>query len=206
MTAVQGEIDSAGNFKGTGLVNSYDYARLERCQSWATDKNKFKEEYFSKPYPSVHIQDFSINNVDADSLQLEQKVNFTSSLNKSGGYSYFSVNLFSNLETNPFIAEKRISDIDFGVPQLYTIFGNYSIPPGFSFDGLPENISMSTPDHDIEFNRISKAEDNLLNVRVTVEFKRSFYPASDYGIVKEFYKKMIDKLAEQVVIKKNSTP
>lgn len=206
MAAVQGEIDATGTLKGNGIVNCYDYARVQRCRSWHTDKQKFKEDYFVKPYPNINIEDIQINNLTADSIPFEQKINFTSKLNSSGAYQYFSLNLFSELETNPFIANNRISDIDFGIPQVYTIFGNYTIPEGYVFDGLPENILLTTPDKSIVFSRTSKTDANLLNVHITVEFKRSFYTAGSYPDFKEFYKKMFDKLNEQVVIKKSSKP
>jgi hypothetical protein len=143
-----------------------------------------------------------VNNSDADSLQLEQKIKFSNQLNSSGGYRYFSLNLFSGLEKNPFIAEKRVSDIDFGITQEYILFGNYTIPPGFVFDGVPENIAMTTPANDIVFNRVINVEENLLNVRMTIEFKNTFYTADSYPEFREFYKKLMDKLNEQVVIKK----
>lgn len=204
VAAVEGQIDTTGMMKGNGLVYCYDYARIQRCEEWALDKEKFKEDHFIKPYPALEIEEIVLNNVDADSLPLEQKIKFSSPLSSSGDYLYFSVNLFSGLEKNPFIADKRVSDIDFGVPPDYTIFGNFTIPPGYVFDGLPENFSMVTSDNDIVFNRTVQVESNLLNVRITVEFKRSFYPASAYPGFKEFYKKLFDKLNEQVVIKKKA--
>ena len=202
VAAVEGQIDTAGKMTGTGLVYCYDYARMQRCEEWAQDKEKFKEDHFIKAYPALKIEEIVLNNLEADSLPLEQKVKFSSPLSSSGDYFYFSVNLFSGLEKNLFIADKRVSDIDFGVPQDYTIFGNFTIPPGYVFDGLPGNFSMVTLDNGIVFNRSVQAESNLLNVRITVEFKRSLYPANSYGDFKEFYKKLFDKLNEQVVIKK----
>ena len=206
MSAVQGEIDAAGIMKGSCLVNAYDYARVQRCERWAENKEKFKDELFIKPYSGIQIEEFVINNLDTDSVPLEQKIKFSSALNSSGDYRYFTVNLFSDLEKNYFIAGERNSDIDFGVQQDYTIFGNYIIPPDYVFDGVPENMAMSTPDKGIIFNRTMQAEGNLLNVRMTVEYKRSFYPAADYDNFKEFHKKLFDKLNEQVVIKKKGTP
>ena len=88
----------------------------------------------------------------------------------------------------------------------YIIFGNFTIPPEYSFEGLPDDVSMTTPDNGIVFNRTVQAETNLLNVKITLELKRSFYPAGDYPGFKEFYKKMFDKLNEQVVIKRKSLP
>ncbi len=206
MSAVQGQVDAEGNMKGTGLVNCYDYARVQRCTEWAENKEKFKADYFITDYPSLKIEEIVVNNQDADSLPLEQKIKFSSVLNSSGDYRYFSVNVFSDLEKNPFIAGDRVSDIDFGVHQEYTIFGNFSIPGDYVFDGIPENISLSTPDNGIIFSRSVQVEANLLNVRMTVEFKRTFYTADTYANFKEFYKKMFDKLNEQVVIKKKTAP
>lgn len=206
MAAIKGEIDETGNMKGNGLINSYDYARLQRAGEWIQDKQKFREEHFIKYYPALQVEEIIVNNLEADSLPLEQKVKFSSVLNSSGDYRYFSLNLFSDLEKNPFIADTRVSDVDFGVQQYYTIFGNYTIPPGFIFDGLPENISLSTSDNGIIFNRSVQVDANLLNVRMTLDFKRSFYPASSYPEFKDFYKKLFDLLNEQVVIKKKTTP
>jgi len=202
MSAVQGEIDEAGVMKGNGLVNCYDYARAQRVKEWTENKQKFKNDYFIKSYPALQIEEITINNADADSLPLEQKIKFRSQLNSSGDYRYFSVNLFSDMEKNPFIADTRVSDVDFGVPQDYLLFGNYTIPEGYIFDGVPENISMTTSDNGIVFNRTIQVESNLLNVRMTIEFKKTFYTADTYPEFKEFYKKLFDKLNEQVVIKK----
>jgi Domain of Unknown Function with PDB structure (DUF3857) len=204
--AVQGQIDEEGNMKGSGLINSYEYARARRAAEWMSDKQRFREEYFIKSYPALQIEDIAVGNLDADSLPLEQKVKFSSVLNSSGDYRYFSLNLFSGLERNPFIADSRVSDVDFGVQQYYTVFGNYTIPAGYVFDGLPENISLSTSDNGIQFSRTVVVDANLLNVKMTLDFKRSFYPASSYAEFREFYKKLFDKLNEQVVLKKKATP
>ena len=204
MAAVQGEIDEAGMMKGSGLVNCSDYARAQRVKEWKEDKQKFKDEYFIKAYPGLQIEEITINNADTDSLPLEQKVKFSSQLNSSGEYRYFSVNLFSDMEKNPFVADTRVSDVDFGVPQDYVLFGNYTIPQGYVFDGVPENISMTTSDNGVVFNRTILVESNLLNVRMTIEFKKTFYTADTYPEFKEFYKKLFDKLNEQVVIKKKT--
>ena len=205
IAAVQGGIDTMGNMKGSALINCIDYAKAKRCQEWAKNKEDFKNDYFITPYPALKIEDITINNVEADSLPLEQKIKFSSVLNSSGDYRFFSVNLFSGFNENPFIANSRIADIDFGVQQEYIIFGNFTIPSDYVFDAVPENITMTTPDNGIVFNRSIQVESNLLNVRMTIEFKKSIYPARFYAAFAAFYKKLFDKLNEQVVIKKKTT-
>jgi Domain of Unknown Function with PDB structure (DUF3857) len=202
--AVNGEIDSTGIMRAGGLVNSSGYARKKRCQSWQKNKDAFKEEYFSSPAGNLKIEKITVNNADTDWLPLEQKVKFSLKLNSADDYLYFNTNLFSGLESNPFTAAERFADIDFGFKQEYTIFGSYTIPQGYTFDELPEDIYMIMPDTSIVFNRAIQAQENLLSVKITVDFKRSFYFAADYPDFKEFYKKMFAKLNEQVVIKKKS--
>lgn len=205
MAAVHGEIDAAGIMKGDGLVNCSDYARRPRCESWLKNKEQFKEEYFAKPYPALKIEDLTVNNADVDSLPLEQKVKFSTTLNSSGNYKYFTVSLFSDLDKNPFVADERIADIDFGVLQDYTMFGNYTIPEDYVFDVLPENISMIMPDTSIVFSRSMQADENSVSVKMSLEFKRTNYPAYYYPEIKEFYKKLFAKLNEQIVIKNKGT-
>ena len=204
-SAVQGEIDSNGVMKGFALVNNYEYAKKQRAESWMADPEKFRETYFSKPYASLKIDELAVSNELSDSLPLEQKVQFTYALNRSGNYRYFEVNLFSGLERNPFLSDQRLADIDFGYTQDYMIFESITIPQGYAFETLPENISMVTPDNSIVFNRFLEAEDNRLSVRITVSFKRTFYAAPAYPQFATFYKKLIDKLNEHIVIKKKTS-
>lgn len=207
MTAIRAEIDSAGIMAGDALVNCSEYARKERCDNLLKgDKESFKSIYFSGNNNALKIDSLMINNINIDSLALEQKVTFKETLNRSGRYSYFSVNLFSGLDNNAFTADDRISDIDFGVEQQYLLFGNYSIPDNYSFDVLPENVIMIMPDTSIIFTRSMQADENLLNVRITVEFKKAIYSAALYPEFAAFYKRLIAALNEQVVIKKKETP
>jgi len=202
--AVQATIDSNGMMNGNGLVSCAGYAKKQRCESWQQNREQFKNEYFSPSHALVKIDDLTVNNATADSLPMEQKIKFSSPLDSSGDYKYFTINLLSGLDKNPFIADDRISDIDFGYEQDYILFGNYSIPENYSFDILPENISMIMPDTSIIFTRYLQAEENLLNIKIAVSFKRSLYPVTQYPEFKEFYKKLFSKLNEQIVIKKKT--
>lgn len=204
MAATQAVITNDGSLKGEALVNCNDYARKKRVEVYVKDKEKFKTDYFSLPGTASVIDDFSVNNINVDSLPLEQKVKFTTKLNNSGDYHYFNINIFSDLTKNPFIEDERVSDVDFGFQQEYIIYGNYTLPEEYTFDGLPENVSMIMPDTSIIFSRTMQVDNNLLNVRISVEFLNTFYPASAYPEFKEFYKKLFAALNEQIVIKKKS--
>lgn len=206
MVLLQGEIDTDGKLVGEASINSYDYARLERMPIARKGKKDLTEKYFTPTIPGIAIDSIQIENIDADSLPLVQKVYFNQQLNSSGEYQYFSTNLFTGLEKNPFVADERISDVFFGVLQNHTIIANIAIPDGYAFEELPKNMKMIMPDTSIVITRISQALNDRLSMRIILEFKKPFYTAAEYEGFKEFYKKLFDMLNEQFVIRKKANP
>ena len=206
MILLQGEVTKDGKLSGEASVNSYDYARLERIATARKGNKEFTERYFTSITPGVNIDSVVLENLEADSLPLVQRVYFNQQLNASGDYQYFSVNLFSGLEKNPFVADQRVSDVFFGNTQQHILISNISIPEGYEFDELPKNVKMIMPDTSIVITRISQANNERLSMRITLDFKKPFYSIEEYGGFKEFYKKLFDLLNEQFVIRKKAKP
>ena len=153
---LQGEITADGKLTGKADIASYDYARLNKIAKARKGKKEFMEEYFSSNNPGITIDSISLGNIDKDSLPLTQTVHFNEQLSSSGAYQYFSVNLFTGLEKNPFVADERISDVFFGILQNHSIIGNIKIPDGYEFDELPKNIKMIMPDTSIIVTRTAE--------------------------------------------------
>ena len=169
-------------------------------------KKDFAEKYFAPNNPGITIDSIALENLDADSLPLVQKVYFNQRLSSSGDYQYFSTNLFTGLEKNPFVANERISDVFFGVLQQHVLIANISIPDGYIFEELPKNMKMIMPDTSIVITRLSQANEDRLTMRITLEFKKPYYGADEYDGFREFYKKLFDVLNEQFVFKKKANP
>ena len=206
MILLHGEVTKDGKLTGEASVNSYDYARLERIATARKGKKEFTERYFTSANPGINIDSVSLENLDADSLPLVQRIYFNQQLNASGDYQYFSVNLFSGLEKNPFVADQRISDVFFGNTQQHMLISNIAIPEGYEFDELPKNLKMIMPDTSIVITRMAQATNGRLTTRITLDFKKPYYSTEEYGGFKEFYKKLFDLLNEQFVIRKKARP
>jgi hypothetical protein len=202
ITAVLAEMDANGLLKGEAAVIDQGYGKAEQCKKWHENKSGLLNAHLPKSLPGLKIEDIQAKNLANDSLAMEQKIKFTYPLNSSGGYSYFPLNLFSGFYENPFLGDKRISDIEFGSPQDYTLYGSYTIPEGFVFEELPKDVMMIMPDTSIVFSRSLQAEDNQLRARISLQFKQSYYPVDDYPALQDFYKKLFAKLNEQVVVRK----
>jgi hypothetical protein len=201
-TFINAEIDDKGNMTGAAEITSADYSRLTRQAKLKEGKEKFTEAWLNTNKQDIKIDSLVFVNETIDSLPLIQKIQFAKKISSSGDYNYFSVNLFSGMDKNPFIAEQRFSDIFFGANQKYTITGNFFIPENYQFEALPKNIKMMLPDTSVIFLRAATVTDNMLSVRIVLEFKQPVYSYQDYDYFREFYKKMFEMLNEQFVFKK----
>lgn len=201
-TFVNGSIDDKGNITGSATVTSSEYSRYIRMQKLKEGKEKFIEAWLNQDKKNIKIDSLSFENEGSDSLALIQHINFSQKASSSGDYNYFVANLFSGLDKNPFIADERFSDIFFGANQQYMIIGNFALPEGFSFDELPKNLKMITPDTSVVFTRMASVNENALSVRYTLEFRHPYYLTEEYEYFREFYKKLFSLLNEQFVFKK----
>lgn len=202
MTIFTSVMNDDGSMSGKASVSSFEYARAERMPMLLQGKEKFVTHYFESPNPSIKIEEVTIKNETVDTLPLVQEVKFSHTSNESGNYRYFSANIFSGLEKNPFISEERFSDVFFGVNQQYSLVGNITIPKGYVFEQLPKNVRMIMPDTSIIISRLNSVHENVLSTRFVLEFKKPVFTPEEYPYFMEFYKKLIDLLNEQYVVRK----
>ncbi|THU38069.1 DUF3857 domain-containing protein [Niastella caeni] len=202
VVVMQAAINEEGIMNGRVSLFSYDYDRVQRIEDAKKEKSKYIEKYFKADNQGATIDSLVLENLDADSMPLIQKAQFKMPVNSSGEYKYFSTNLFTRLEKNPFVADNRFSDVFFGVNQSYSIVANITIPEGYAFETLPKNMRIIMPDTSISITRRLVAENNQLAVRMTLEFKKPFFTVQEYADFKEFYKQLFAVLSEQIAIKK----
>lgn len=201
---LHGGMNADGLIHGEATVRSVDYSKVLKLPALMDSKKKFMEQYYPGD-ASLKIDSLDIENNLPDSLPLVQKLRYTKTATSTGDYFYFSANMFTGLEKNPFVADTRSSDIMFATNQQYMINGSLQIPDNYQFDEMPKNVRMITPDTSLVFSRVVQVEKNQVMFRISIDFKKPFFSADEYPYFKEFYKTLFDLLNEQFVIKKKST-
>jgi hypothetical protein len=131
---INGTIDEKGTMNGNMSITSFDYAKLARLGLVKKGKEGFIEKYVPASNPGLQVEDVVFENADKDSLPLVQKVTFSQALNTAGAYNYFSTNILTGLEKNPFVADNRSSDVFFGCRQSYHIVGSFTLPEGYELE------------------------------------------------------------------------
>lgn len=194
--------------KGEVFVNSMDYARIRRLESYSGNSSKYIDDNFKQSSASMTIDSFNVMNEDKDSLALQHKFIFIAPMEGTGDYKFIPLNLFSGFERNPFISDKRFSDINFGYKRSISVNTFIGLPPNYMVDALPKSIQLVNPDKSVVFKReIFKDETSgKIMSRIKMDFKKSHYAVAEYDEIKEFYKKMFEMLNEQIVIKKKPNP
>jgi len=206
MVAMSAFIDDKDILNGEATLNSFDYAKNPRVRSLSEGKEKFANRYIHKGVSNIKVDSIEVKNLQEDAMPLEQKFKFSVPVTSSGDYKYFTLNMFSGLDNNPFTADTRQSTIEFGANQHYTLVGSIAIPQDCVFEQPPSNVMMIMPDTSIVFRRLIEVKDNRVSYRITLDFRRPYYEPQEYPEFKEFYKKLFGRLNEQIVYKKKGSP
>jgi hypothetical protein len=189
-----------GKIGGEASINSSDYARNLRMSTLKSGKLKSVLE--DNEGITIKVDSFKISNEKDETMPLEQKVNFSGSLQEGGGYYFLPCNIFTGMGKNLFIDEDRVMDIDFNYPKNYTISGSFILPDEFEVNAMPKNTKMIMPDTSIVLTRMVQNDNGIISFRFTLNFAAAGYNAESYPYVKEFFKKMYDIIDERIVIKK----
>jgi len=198
------EITPEAKISGTVEITSDHYNKINALKKYKRDGEAKYIDSLRKGDDNIKITSFKMENAEADTLPLSQKIDFNAVLVSSDkNYIYFNTNLFSFMEDNPFKSENRFSDIDFGYRNNYSISGIYKLPQGYKTDALPKNVTIIMPDQSIVFKRIMAEDNGTIVARYTIDHRKTIYLPEEYQNVHDFYKKMYELLNEQIVLKKS---
>lgn len=200
---VTADIKPDGKIQGVASVRSAAYHRKAALEKYKTDGEKKYIEALQDGDNGLKITAIKMDNMDVDSLPLLQSIDFSLELAGSDEtYIMLNPNLFASLKNNPFLAEQRFTDVEFGYNRSFTIGGRYSMPVGYKIDAMPKNGGITMPDKSISFNRIVGEEGGKISVRYTIEFRKPIYSKETYPDFREFVKVLYQMLNEQIILKK----
>lgn len=200
---VTAEIKPNGKLEGVTSIRSPSYHRVKAVERYKTDGEKKYIDFLRDDDNGIKINSLKLENLDVDTLPLLHTINFTADLAGSDDtYIYLNPNLFSSLKKNPFLAENRLTDIEFGYNRTFSIGGRYTMPAGFKVDAMPKSSKIIMPDKSISLSRIVGEQDGVISVRYIVDFSSGFYGKEKYPDFREFVKVLYEMLNEQIILKK----
>jgi hypothetical protein len=197
---VRSKVEPSAQMIGEASVNMYDYARISKAQKYIRNKEGYISE-FLKSSPGLLIDSFTVSNLESDSLPLVHHLLLKQALNKSGNYFLMNYNLFTGFNKNPFVADYRFTNIDFGSKYAYVVNSYFTLPDNMVVDSYPKNARIMMPGNTLSATRQISQKDKEITISVLIEFNTPQFEPESYDGVKEFFKKMTEMLNEPVVLK-----
>ncbi len=105
---------------------------------------------------------------------------------------------------NPFRDEHRAFPVDFGAPQDEILLVTLTLPAGYELAEIPKGTVLNLPDNGGRYQYNVAATGPIVQLVSRLTLYKSVYAAEEYGQLREFYRLMLEKQAEKLVIKKKA--
>jgi len=204
VTNIMATIGSDGVLKGMYREQQFDYfAYLYRRAYGNTEEEKYLEK-IEKQYPGLQIESYKVANKADLTKPVVEDYNFTHDgiVEKIGDKMYIDPMVFVAKTQNPFKQDKREYPVDFSFPYQEKYMINLTLPEGYVVESVPEAISMFMEEDMGSYSFNITASGNKIQLVATLDIKWSLIPATHYEGLKNFYKAMIEKETEKIVLKK----
>lgn len=197
-------VDEKGKLSGKYRVNSTDYEAFTFREKYSGVNQQNYLEKVENDFPGIQINEYNVDNNTDLSKPITENFTFTTD-NQSeiiGNKIYLNPLLFFTPNKNPFVMENRDLPIYFGYPTQFKYNLNITIPDGYALESLPKPVNLSTGENVGSFAFNISVTNNTIQVVINKELKSVLVSADFYETLKVFYKQMIDKLNEKIVLKK----
>ena len=197
-------IDSAGKVTGKTRRQYMDYnAMITRGNIEGLKEEEYLEKLENKN-KKIEISDYSKTNEKDILLPIIETYSFTGNdlCEVIGGKIYLNPMLFFATNNNPFKQESREYPVDFSFPFTDKYSINIEIPEGFVVETLPAPAAVTMEDNLGVFKFNIAANDNKLQLSILHQINEAIVSAEKYEMLKEYYKTMVEKETEKIVLKR----
>ena len=198
---INATVDNKGLLKGTGKITSKGYSKQLRTEKIKTDPKKFIKDLLEGFASGLTVDNHAFDNMDDDNQPLTENIEFHNDLGESGGFIFVPYNFFTGLDKNPFTAEERFTNINFGYPYDIKLTVTLQLPEKSRIDKLPGDKAIASSDRSITASRTMKIEKNILVVNIVFRQSATLVNADSYPDLKSIYTRITEMLNDPVVIK-----
>lgn len=192
-----------------GQINQYSkgYSALRLRERYRRTNNEteFLKD-FKKEKTGLEISKYKIDNLDNlnELLTESMDVVIEDNVEETGNLVYFTPLLFERTKENMFKHEERNFPVDFAYPFKETYRMTLNFPEDYDVDKLPKGGIYKLPEDKGTFSITYLAEGKTLLVKSIISINKSLYSPDEYFDLKELFKTIVEKQAEQIVFKKKA--
>ena len=203
-TQVDMTLSEDGSLKGKCTVTSAGLDGNDRRNTYAKKNQKDFIEEFTSNHQTWSVTEFHYSNLDTLNAPFTAAYNLDipDEAQVAGDRLYLNIMAGFGQKSNPFKLEERAFPIDFSCP----IKENYSIkviiPSGWVVEQLPKMASLLLPEKAGSFKCMLEEKAGVIQIVSTLRINKTLFMPNEYDQLKEFFRLMVAKQAEQIVLKK----
>ena len=115
---------------------------------------------------------------------------------------YIDPMIMMKMDDNPFKSKDRQYPVDFASPRERIFYMILNLPEGYGVEELPSPTAFVLPENGGKFTYNVSSNGNSIMVLSRLKIQRPLFTQLEYPSLREFYAMIVDKHAEQIVIKK----
>lgn len=196
------EMKPDGLIEGEASLQHYNYAKAYILDTTIDEDDKNEESFFDKKTQGLQIISSKQELTDNDEDPLYQSVSFTYQPQQTDDFFFFNPRFLTSNTKNPFISEKRNTEIDFGCNQEVVLTINLTIPPDFEVDHLPKSVTVRAPDSSFLYSRSYTVSGQTVYMNQLFSIRRALFDKSEYAGLRESFSRMYALMNEEVVLRR----
>lgn len=201
---IMATIQENGDVTGKIRDQYFDYNAFVFRQNYNTLSKESYIEKLEKQFQGLEIGEYNVQNRNDLNLPIVENYDFTTTnaVEIIGDKMYVSPFLFFAQTDNPFKQEKREYPIDFVYPDQDKYMVSLTIPQGYVLETLPQPKALAMPDNLANFKYNISTTGNQIQLIYTHDTNQAIIGSEYYEELKGFYKEIVDKQTEKIVLKK----
>ena len=198
------EINAQGEVSGKARDQYMDYNAFVYRDNYNGLNNESRIEKIEKSHPGLEILTLEVLNSDDLSKPIVENYSFSSTnqVEIIGDKMYFSPLLHFTMKENPFKQEQRLYPIDFVFPHQDKYSISIKIPDGYVVETLPSSKAIGMTENKAVYKYTISNTGSQIQLMYTFDVNTAIIGSEDYEEVKAFYKDMVEKHTEKVVLKR----
>lgn len=150
------------------------------------------------------IEDYKFTNIDSiqKSVKEQYEVSIEDKTEMMSDFIYLNPMLYEQIKSNMFKLKERKYPVDFSYPRKESYILNLELPEGYAVEELPGSSKVSMSNKSAVFSYEILSAGNKVQLLSTISINKPVFIFDEYSELMEFYNKIIEKHAEQIVLKK----
>ena len=202
--AINYSVNPEGGVVGKARRQCSDYNAMIFRNNIDNVKEDSYLEKLENENDKIEISEYNRTNEKELTLPTVETFSFTGSnlCEVIGGKIYINPMLFYTKKENPFKQEEREYPVDYGFPSSDKYNITIQIPEGYTIESFPASTAIAMEDNLGMFKFVTALNQNVLQLVISHQINAAIIPADHYSMLQEYYKGMIAKVNEKIVLKK----